>query len=233
MKDDEGHRAIVTEQGASASQMAAARSLDTIFELLQVKISMFSLLLRPSKKGCPPIWIRLPLRQRPNRRDSITDAVVPIERHLYKHPLACHLREKQFAEVSVQDGWENVLSWDCLCAHTKSLNMASRRFFPRRFVDEVRKTWMADLHEAGKMAERLALCAAIAVQDCDADVASEAMRTYESHKAMMEYGSNSYAPFRKARLHGVPLPPKPPKKQRRKRERVAAAGPGRDTILDT
>ena len=36
MKDDEGHRAFVKEQGASASQMAVARSLDTIFYLLDM-----------------------------------------------------------------------------------------------------------------------------------------------------------------------------------------------------
>ena len=33
VKDEEGHRAVFTEQGASASQMAAAKFLDTISKL--------------------------------------------------------------------------------------------------------------------------------------------------------------------------------------------------------
>ena len=36
VKDEEGYRAVFTEQGALASQMAAATFLDTISELLGV-----------------------------------------------------------------------------------------------------------------------------------------------------------------------------------------------------
>ena len=34
LKNEEGYRAVITEQGASASQMAAARFVDTISKLL-------------------------------------------------------------------------------------------------------------------------------------------------------------------------------------------------------
>ena len=45
---------------------------------------------------------------------------------------------------------------------------------------------MADHHEANKMVERLCFCAAVTGRD--ADFASEAMRTHESHKAIVEDG---------------------------------------------
>ena len=65
-----GHRTVPTEQGASASQMAAAKFLDTIRKLpgmagdaisayTQVKMTEARRLLRMPKEECPPFLIRI------------------------------------------------------------------------------------------------------------------------------------------------------------------------------
>ena len=77
VRDEEGYRAIFTEFGASASQMAAAKFLDTISKLLgmagetsdarpaytQVKMTEPPSLLRMPREECPEIWIIVPRRQ--------------------------------------------------------------------------------------------------------------------------------------------------------------------------
>ena len=99
VKDEEGCRAVFTEQGTSASPMAAAKFSDTISKLpdmagetsdaisayTQVKMTEADGLLRMPKEKCPEIWIRIPPRQRPNGWNNIEDPVVPLERHLYGH----------------------------------------------------------------------------------------------------------------------------------------------------
>ena len=74
VKDDSGSYAVFTEQGSSASQMAAAKVMDIISRLqgcagqaadavsayTQVKMKDASKLLKIPKSECPDIWIRLP-----------------------------------------------------------------------------------------------------------------------------------------------------------------------------
>ena len=45
------------------------------------------------------------------------DPVVPLERHLYSHPLAGLLWEKQFEKILLKHGWEKVSNWECLFVH--------------------------------------------------------------------------------------------------------------------
>ena len=73
VKDEEGYRAVFAEQDASASQMAAAKFLDTISKLLglagetsdavsaytQVKMTEAPRLIRLPEEECPEIWIRM------------------------------------------------------------------------------------------------------------------------------------------------------------------------------
>ena len=49
------------------------------------------------------------------------DPVVPLEmeRNLYGHPLAGLLWERQFEEVLLKLGWENIPKWKCLFVHRK------------------------------------------------------------------------------------------------------------------
>ena len=78
VKDEEGYRTVFAEQGASASQMAAAKFLDTISKLLglagepsdavsaytQVKMTEAPRMLRLPKEESPEILIRIRPRQR-------------------------------------------------------------------------------------------------------------------------------------------------------------------------
>ena len=113
--------------------MAAAKFLDTISELLgmagetsdlisaytQVKMTEVPRFLRMPKEGCPEIWISIPLRQRPKGWSSIEDPVVPLERNFFGHPLAGLLWERNVEEVTVEQEWEKVPTWDCLYVQKK------------------------------------------------------------------------------------------------------------------
>ena len=74
VRDDSGSYAVFTEQGSSASQLAAAKVMDIISRLpwcagqaadavsayTQVKMEDAPKLLKIPKSECPDIWIRLP-----------------------------------------------------------------------------------------------------------------------------------------------------------------------------
>ena len=103
--DEEGYRAVFTEQRDSAAPRAATKFLDTCFKAswcgwravsayTRSKITEAHSLLRLPKDGCLRIWIRFPPRQRPKSRDKIQDSVVPLERNLHGHPLAGLLWER-------------------------------------------------------------------------------------------------------------------------------------------
>ena len=101
MKDDSGSYAVFTEQGSSASQMAAAKAMDVTARLpgsagqfadavsaaTQVKMEDAPELWKLPKSECPDIWVRLPRHKWPKSWTSIEDPVVPLERNLYGHPL--------------------------------------------------------------------------------------------------------------------------------------------------
>ena len=79
VKDDSGSYAVFTEQGSSASQMAAAKVMDIISRLpgcagqaadgasasSQVKMEDAPILLKIPKSECPDIWLRPPRHKRP------------------------------------------------------------------------------------------------------------------------------------------------------------------------
>ena len=93
VKDDSGSYAVFTEQGSSASQMTAAKTMDIISRLpvsayTQVKMEDAHKLLKIPKSECPDIWIRLPRHKWPTSWSSMEDPVVPLERNLYGHPQA-------------------------------------------------------------------------------------------------------------------------------------------------
>ena len=101
-KDDSGSYAVFTEQGSSALQMTAAKVMDFISRLpgcagqavdavsayTQVKLEDAHKLLKVPKSECPDISTRLLRHKWPKSWSSMEDPVVPLERHLYGHPLA-------------------------------------------------------------------------------------------------------------------------------------------------
>ena len=131
MKDETGFYAVFTEQGASASHMAAAKFLDSLARMpgmkgqaadavkayTQVSLLKAHELLGLSKAECPETWISLPPSRRPSSWKDIEDPVCPLERNLYGHPLAGLLWERHLEQALFELGWEKVQSWECLYVH--------------------------------------------------------------------------------------------------------------------
>ena len=131
VKDDSESYAVFTEQGSSASQMAAAKVMDIISRLpgsagqaadavsayTHVKIEDAPKLLTIPKSECPDIWIRQPRHKWPKSWSSMEDPIVPLERNKYGHPLAGLLWERQYEKILLQHGWEMVSNWECLFVH--------------------------------------------------------------------------------------------------------------------
>ena len=63
-------------------------------------------LFKIPKSECPDVWMRLPRHKWPKSWEHFEDPVVPLERHLYGHPLAGLLWETQFEDVLLELGWE-------------------------------------------------------------------------------------------------------------------------------
>ena len=113
VKDETGFYAVFTEQGASASQMAAAKFLDTIARMpgmagqaadavkayTQVPLENAHTLLGLPQERCPETWISLPPSRQPESWKNIEDPVCPLERNLYGHPLAGLLWERHLEET--------------------------------------------------------------------------------------------------------------------------------------
>ena len=154
VKDDSVAYSVSTEQGSSASQMTDAKVIDVIARLpgcaghaadavsakTQVKMKDAPKLQKLPKSECPDIWIRLPRHKRPKSWSYIEDPVVSLERHLYGHPLAGLLWERQFEEVLLGLGWEKVLNWEFLFVHRK------QGLFLSVYVDDIKmamKIWDA------------------------------------------------------------------------------------------
>ena len=90
VKDDSGSYAVFSEQGSSASQMTAAKTMDIISRLpgcdgqaadavsayTQVKMEDDHKLLKNPKSECPDIWIRLPRHKWPISWSTMEDPVV-------------------------------------------------------------------------------------------------------------------------------------------------------------
>ena len=107
-----GCRAAFAVQGASASQLAAARLTDTLARhpgmaveandavsaCKQVHVSEARRLLRLPEKECPHEWMGLRPSRGPKMSDSIEESVVLLEQNLCGHPLAGMLWEGNFVE---------------------------------------------------------------------------------------------------------------------------------------
>ena len=150
VKDDEGHLAVFSEQGASSAHMTQTKFLDTIAHLPgchgedadavgayhQIRLSEAERLL--GVDTIPETWVSLPRNRRPKSWDNIEDPVVPLECNLYGHPLAGLLWDKGSQEKICETGFERVLGWESLYVHRKL------QIFLGVYVD--------DFHMAGKSA---------------------------------------------------------------------------------
>ena len=78
-------------------------------------------------KICPDIWVRLLRHKWPKPWANIEG-----ETHLYEHPLAGLLWDRQLEEVLSELGWEKVPNWKCLFVHRK------QRLFLSVCVDDIK-----------------------------------------------------------------------------------------------
>ena len=122
VKDDSGSYAVFSEEGSSASQMTAAKVMDTISRLpgcdgqaadavsvhIQVKMEHAYKLLKIPKSECPDIWIRLPRHKWPKQR------VILI--------CVCGCHKIGWKETSQQRSWFgriNIFPWSCIFGNTQ------------------------------------------------------------------------------------------------------------------
>ena len=144
VKDETGYHAVFTEQGASASQMAAAKFLDTVARMpgmggqaadavkayTQVPLKQAHQLLGLPPEQCPETWISLPKSRQPASWANIVDPVCPLERNLYGHPLAGLLWERHLEDALFKLHWEKLPGWECLYIHR------DQRLFLSVYVDD-------------------------------------------------------------------------------------------------
>ena len=128
-KDDEGHKAVFTEQGVSAWQQQnscrtfsrllgiAGEANDAVSAYTQVLVSEALRLLRIQEKACPQVWIRLPPSRRPNLWDSIEETVVPFERKHKGHPFAGLLLGKKIETGTLETNLGKGADLECLHFH--------------------------------------------------------------------------------------------------------------------
>ena len=142
VKDEDGMFAVFTEQGASASNMAAAKFMDAIARMpgcdgedsdaigayTQVRLSEAPKLLGPNV--VTETWISLPPHRRPKSWSNIKDPVCPLNLNLYGHPLAALLWDLFQESILLKVGFEKVQSWECLYYHR------AKRLFLSAYVDD-------------------------------------------------------------------------------------------------
>ena len=162
VKDENGQYAIFTEQGASASNMAAAKFMDAIARMpgndgedsdavgayTQVRLSDAAKLLGKDDV-ITETWISLPPHRRPKSWANIQDPVCPLELNLYGHPLAGLLWEIHQESILLKSGFVKVKGWECLyvnrpkmlfiSAYVDDYKMAGKKCNIKPMWDQLRK----------------------------------------------------------------------------------------------
>ena len=148
--DEEGFRAVFTEQGASATQMASTKFLDAIARMpgcigqdadaegayTQMKFADAAELL--GEQVIPETWVSIPEYRWPDewKKMGLIDPVVPLKVNLYGHPLAGLLWEKGCEAKLLKLGFQHIKNWENMYVHK------AKQLFLSVYVD--------DFHLAGK-----------------------------------------------------------------------------------
>ena len=162
--NEEGHRAVVLEQGASASQMAAAEILDTISKLFGVAGETTDAIssCTQGKMTEAPRW--LPMLDKKmscifdhnfNDKDQKVAIILNTQWdflkdiHIVTHWPA-FFGEENFEEVIFEKEWGNLPTWECLHAHKKlglfsSVNVDDVKMLGKKQnIDSIWKTKQKD-----------------------------------------------------------------------------------------
>ena len=92
---------------------------DAVSACTQAKLEDAPRWLKIPKTECPDVWIRLPRQKWPKSWRSIEDLVELLERHLYGHPLARLLWERQCEDALLELGWDKIPNWESMFVQRK------------------------------------------------------------------------------------------------------------------
>ena len=127
-RDEEGFFAVFSEQGASASHIAAAKFLDALARCpgcdgedsdaigayTQVILKDAHVILGGTEDNYIETWISLPRDRRPKHWDNIEKPVCKLRLNLYGHPMAGLIWEKWCDKAITDSGFEKIAGWECL-----------------------------------------------------------------------------------------------------------------------
>ena len=125
--------AVFSEQGTSASHMAAAKFMDAVARMpdcdgedsdaigayTQVALSDAQALIGTSKEEYIETWISLPKERQPAGWSSIDRPVCILRLNLYGHPLAGLIWERHCQKAIFGEGFVKVPGWECLYENKK------------------------------------------------------------------------------------------------------------------
>ena len=137
MKDEEDAMAVFSEQGTSASHLAAAKFLDAISRLPGCDgddsdaTGAYTQAVLMDAEGAVETWIRLPRDQWPaSWHGKYRNPVVPWRLNLYRHPLAGLYWEKHCRARTMKCGFKPVKGCECFYCH------AQKQVFLSVYVDD-------------------------------------------------------------------------------------------------
>ena len=127
-KDEDGFFAVFSEQGASASHIAAAKFLDALARCpgcdgedsdaigayTQVILKDAHIILGGNEGNYIETWITLPRERRPKHWDNMEKPVCKLRLNLYGHPMAGLIWEKWCDKAITDSGFQKIAGWECL-----------------------------------------------------------------------------------------------------------------------
>ena len=125
VRDETGFYAVFSEQGTSASHLAAAKFLDAVARMPGMAggdsdaVGAYTQVVLDDMEECENVetWISLPKDRRPDSWAKYDDPVCKLRLNLYGHPLAGLFWEKHNAKILKSEGFEPVVGWECLWVH--------------------------------------------------------------------------------------------------------------------
>ena len=122
VRDESGHLAVFSEQGTSASHLAAAKFLDAIARMPENdgQDSDATGAYTQAEHAGAETWVHLPRDKWPKSwHNKYKRPVVRLRLNLYGHPLAGLFWEQHCSKAILKCGFEAVTGWECLYKHNK------------------------------------------------------------------------------------------------------------------
>ena len=122
VKDEQGYLAVFSEQGTSASHIAAAKFLDALarFDGNDGEDSDAMGAYTQAEFAGEETWVHVPRDRWPAHwRGKYERPVCRLRLNLYGHPLAGLYWEKHCKKALLECGFETVTGWECLYKHTE------------------------------------------------------------------------------------------------------------------